>query len=103
MRFRTHRRLAALPVLFMLLGGCPPLIPSKPNNQTNDPIFRDQEPNNSLPTATALTLDADDTLRFTGLIDPAGDIDVYALGRLTAGDRLVVDVQRVSGMLMRPF
>lgn len=102
-RPRTRRRPRVALLLStlapVLLGGCPLPTPNKPNNQSSDPLALDKEPNDSLPTATALTFDAGGKLRFTGTIDRAADTDVYALGRLAAGDRIVADVQRVSGSL----
>jgi hypothetical protein len=89
----------AAPLLALCLG-CPLPAPSDGSpSDGNDAPRLDTSNNSSIADATALTLGTNNELRFTGVIDRAGDIDVYAIGTLSAGDRLTVDVQRLEGNL----
>ncbi len=100
-RRRRARLLMALaaPLLALCLG-CPLPAPSDGSpSDGNDAPRLDTSNNSSIADATALTLGTNNELRFTGVIDRAGDIDVYAIGTLSAGDRLTVDVQRLEGNL----
>lgn len=84
---------AALLAVALLSAGCPfgPV--------DNELPFLDTSGNMSLDTATPLRLGPTDTLRFRGAIDNPADIDVFELGPLAPGDRIVVDVRRTSGNL----
>ncbi|MCP4251403.1 MAG: hypothetical protein GY778_30575 [bacterium] len=55
------------------------------------------EPNDTFEGADAAEFDEGDTMEIEGSIDAGGDIDVYDLGALAAGDRLTVEVQRTGG------
>ncbi|GMV98288.1 MAG: hypothetical protein AMXMBFR83_26400 [Phycisphaerae bacterium] len=57
------------------------------------------EPNDDFTQPVDVVFDASDTAHLSGSISTADDIDVYALGPLSAGDRLVIDVEAVSGNL----
>jgi hypothetical protein len=85
-----------LPLLTFCFG-C--LYQPNPDDGTDEVPTLDQNNNNSLDTAAALTLDRTGELRFTGSIDGATDIDMYGLGTLSPGDELFVDVQTISGNL----
>ena len=86
-----------LPVLTTCLFGCPPTPVA--GNGASDLPFLDVDGNFTFDNATALPLDATDQLTFSGEITGEGDIDIYELGALKSGDRLLVDVQRLSGDL----
>ena len=89
--------LATTLMLAACLGGCPPPI----DGGTVDVAlpFLDVDGNFTFDGATTLPLDATDELKFSGEITGAGDIDIYELGRIETGDRLLVDVQRLSNNL----
>lgn len=55
--------------------------------------------NVTLDAATALMLGPDDALSFRGSLSGTSDIGLFELGRLAPGDRLIVDVRRISGDL----
>jgi hypothetical protein len=88
--------------LLLLCLGCP-ITPVTPATDTTpagtQSVNLDTGNNSSLGTAAALTLDSSGRANFTGIINSRGDIDVYNLGTLAAGDRLQVDVQTTSGNL----
>ncbi len=77
-----------------VLGGCP-----APPTASDEPPFLDSDGNLRPGTATAVTFDPGGRTRFRGTISTPNDIDVFAVGLLEAGDRLVVDVQTRSGGL----
>jgi hypothetical protein len=82
-------------LLTYCVGGCPGVPTDGGDGQI--PLL-DEDGNSTFKTATALALQNDETL-FRGQIGAAGDVDIYDLGTLSAGDRLYVDVQRTSGDL----
>ncbi len=89
-----------VPILSLLtacLFGCPP--PPAPSDPGSNLPFLDVDGNFTFDSATALPLDAADELSFSGEITGEGDVDIYELGALDTGDRLLVDVQRLSGNL----
>ncbi len=49
------------------------------------------EPNDSFALADVTLLDADGALRVEGMIEQPGDLDVFLLGELNAGDQVVID------------
>lgn len=55
------------------------------------------EPNGSFVQALATTYDSQNVVRLQGSIERTGDLDVFSLGPLAAGDRIVVDVEGLSG------
>jgi hypothetical protein len=81
--------------LLVLCLGCP--IAAPPDD--TDPTVVDVGTHSSLNTAAALKLNANGQIEFTGSIAGQSDIDVYALGTLSPGDRLYVDVQTTRGDL----
>lgn len=78
------------------LGGCP--TPTNPGGD-GSLAFLDVDGNFSFDVATSLPISSGQTLRFRGRIDGDSDIDVFQIGNLAAGDRLVVDIQATSGDL----
>ena len=60
-------------------------------------IVEEVEPNDTFAGANAADGGAAATINIRGSIDTGGDLDVYDLGALSAGDRLVVDLRRSSG------
>jgi hypothetical protein len=89
-----RRGLAVLSALLLLVAaGCPTPL-------TDDSVpFLDTAGNSTFNNATALPLGGTDTLTFRGTISGPDDLDLYELGALAPGDRLLVDVQRTSGDL----
>ena len=82
-------------LLTLCIGGCPFL----PSDTINGEVpLLDEDGNSSFKTATFLSLQ-DDRTRFRGAIGSPVDVDIYNLGTLVSGDRLLVDVQRTSGNL----
>ena len=82
-------------LLTLCVGGCP-FVPSDTINGSL-PLL-DEDGNSSFKTATFLPLQ-DDRTQFRGAIGSPVDVDIYNLGTLAPGDRLIVDVQRTSGNL----
>jgi hypothetical protein len=89
---RSFGLIASLAALVALgAGGCPYVPPP-------DDTGIDIESNDSFDTASTVTL-SDNKIDFAGKIDIADDVDMYDLGVLSPGDRLVIDIQAVSGEL----
>ncbi len=84
--------------LVVLCTGCPP-VPTDGGDGTGDVPNLDVGGNASVRDATALPLDASNEIQFSGSIAGSRDIDVFALGQLSAGDRVFIDVQQTSGNL----
>ena len=61
------------------------------------PTAKDAEPNDDVKQAVALALDASGRAELSGSVSPADDVDVYDLGAVEAGDRIVVSVRAASG------
>lgn len=87
--------MACLPGLF----GCPSAIPQsdEDGNVGVDPgMFPTKrvqgEPNDGFINALDVIYDSQNIAQLSGNIDSVGDIDVYLLGALQAGDRVIVDV-----------
>jgi hypothetical protein len=92
----------ALTPLVVCCFGCPLPTPSDSTSDANNPQALpalDKGGNNSISTATILTFDSNGEVRYTGAIDGATDIDVYALGDVQPGDEVYIDVRRTSGDL----
>jgi hypothetical protein len=92
-------RLAWFFLLAAILGswGCPTAQPN-PNggNPTASTINMagqavDTEPNDTFDQAQTVTFDDSGALHITGRISTSSDVDVYAVGPMTAGDRLIID------------
>jgi len=63
------------------------------------PTCRDLEPNDSFGTALAIRLDANGSATLSGEIDVFDDIDVYAIGPVSAGDVVEVSLSRIGANL----
>ncbi len=82
-------------VIVTFLGGCVPMTTDTDGNVV--PMV-DNGTNDSFNTATALAV-GDSGVSFTGSIVAGGDTDVYGIGALAIGDRVVIDVRATSGNL----
>jgi hypothetical protein len=91
--------LGTLTPLVVCCCGCPTPTQSTGTSDANNPVALDKGGNNSISTATTLPLDSNGQISFTGTIDSATDIDVYALGDVKPGDRVYIDVHHTSGNL----
>ena len=88
---------AALPMLSLaVLCGCPVAPPVTPGDGNSPTTPAD---NNSLATASALNFDSSGLTQVTSSVTSDSDIDVYNLGTVSPGDRIVADVQATSGNL----
>lgn len=56
------------------------------------------EPNNNFGEAIDMILDANGAGRLTGAIPSTSDVDVYRLGAMNPGDRIIVDVSASGGL-----
>ncbi|MHC4610578.1 MAG: hypothetical protein ACYS7M_09560 [Planctomycetota bacterium] len=63
----------------------------------SDGVIEETEPNDRFETAAAADLGTADTAAIRGSLDTGGDIDVFDLGPLSAGDRLSVGLSRTGG------
>lgn len=98
-RRRLALGLLATPLLALCFG-CPFSLPNDdPNSGDQNPPDVDSGNHSSLNTASTLTLDENGGIEFDGSIAAASEIDIYAIGTLSAGDRLYVDVRTTSGAL----
>lgn len=94
---RTTTTLCGLAALLCACCGCP-LSPGQPDDGGDLP-YLDSPDNGRFDRATALPLQPADQLDFAGAVDSAADLDLYDLGPLTAGDRVVIDVRAPSADL----
>ncbi len=108
---RTLR--AVLCALLGLTAGCQSMTPQaapqddeeSPEDAIVDPTAvsdtgsGDGEPNDDFDEARKAVLDSSDQARFEGTIEDIGDLDVYDLGPLEAGDRIIVDMDSLGGLL----
>ncbi|MCA9244127.1 MAG: hypothetical protein KDA32_09245 [Phycisphaerales bacterium] len=93
---RTSRvGLAGVFIFASLLGGC---VPTTTDSNGNVVPTVDNGTNDSFNSATALAIN-NDAISLTGSIVAGGDIDMYEIGALSAGDRVVIDVRATSGDL----
>lgn len=91
---------ALLVLLLLPCLGCPILEPDPPlldGNVNVDPrtvpnMRVSGEPNDTFEEALDVVFDDADAARLSGTIGTPDDVDVYALGPLAAGDRVVIDV-----------
>lgn len=83
-------------VLLILVTGCPTPVP---NTNLRMASAVDSNGNDSFSGATSVSTANQSRLLIEGEISSSNDVDVYRLDNLRAGDRLVVDVQQVSGNL----
>ncbi len=88
-------RYAAVVGLLVVLcpGGCPFTTP--------DSVIPslDESGNDTLATATEITLDSEGRIEFDATIESMKDADIFDLGVLAPGDRLYIDVRTISGDL----
>jgi len=86
-----HRLFVSLSVCLFLTGGCnlfaPPLV-----DKSAPGLRVEGEPNDTFGQAMAVQLDESGRARLVGTISPPDDVDVYSLGELLAGDRIILDV-----------
>ncbi len=77
----------------LVAGGCvpPTTSPEPPSNS------KDVEPNNDLTLAKRIEVGVSGESRFAGRIQPSTDVDVYALGPMEPGDRIVARVSAADG------
>jgi len=102
-----------LSLLLAVATGCQSLTPQPtPPNGTNgledgnldstavsDKGRTHGEPNDSFGNALIAVFDGADVARVHGTIDPSGDLDVFDLGEMEAGDRIIVDFDTMNGPL----
>jgi hypothetical protein len=70
------------------LAGCPGTIPGEGPGQVTD---EGPEPNGSFELAKTVSYDDEDAVRLTGSVTQLSDLDVFELGPLQRGDRVVAD------------
>lgn len=87
-------------MVLLTITGCPlpgpvdtgPVTDGNRNATSNDTSVKTSgEPNGTFPEAISALFDAGGTARLQGTVTQEGDLDVFELGALTAGDRLVID------------
>lgn len=91
-----HVGLCGTLILLLACCGCP-FSPQTPGG--GDLPFLDGDENYVFRKATALPLASTDWLEFEGRIDIRSDLDLFELGPLSPGDRLLIDVQPGSSSL----
>lgn len=89
----------------LVLSGCvpPPSDDGTDGNVGVDPgtvnnAKTQGEPNNTFTESVAVVFNAADTARLAGVVSSPGDVDVYSLGPLAGGDRVVVDLSTPGGL-----
>ncbi len=109
--FRGHTRTlhwvwSALAALLVSLSGCFPALPEDYSDRTVGvdptmyPDLRVQgEPNDTFDTALTIILNTKGRAHLQGTISTPDDVDVFVMDGLTPGDRLLVDVSSVGGVL----
>jgi hypothetical protein len=104
-RRRARRYCARLliPPLLLLCVGCPVTPPpTNGNGSTNNPTSGlpviEPGTNTSIPTAASLDLSTGE-LQFISAINSGNDINVFQLGSIAAGDRIIADIQAQNNNL----
>ena len=93
-----YRLSALFFVCLVFSGGCNLFAP--PQVDKSAPGLRvEGEPNDSFGQAMALQFDENGRARLMGTINPSDDVDVYSLGELLAGDRIILDVATPASSL----
>jgi len=87
------KRLSLLLVLLGCLAGCP-LPPDQKGGNA-----KDGEPDDTFAQAKTVSYVAGDFATLTGTIDPDTDVDVFDLGPMQPGDRIIVDVNDAAPAL----
>lgn len=91
--------------LAMVGMGCPGAIESPDGGGSSVDGNRDPldpqpgEPNGAFALAISASFDAESIARLQGSVQQSGDLDVYSLGPLAAGDRVIVDAYAFSSSL----
>ncbi len=88
-----------LTVCALVLSGC---IPADPGPTGPLPNAKDIEPNNDTDDAVVIDVDAAAEIEFSGSMGTSTDVDVYDLGPVQEGDRIVVSVRAPSGSRLDP-
>lgn len=81
------------------MGGCPQQQQQQQQQQQSQNPTPDSGDNSRPATASNLSIAADGTLSFDAAISSASDVDVFKLGTLNPGDRVVVDAKSGSAAL----
>jgi hypothetical protein len=84
----AFRILRAATPLLLVLAGC-----------GASPVIAPDEPNDSFNSATAVGFSAGRSARITGAVERQGDLDVFSLGALATGDRLLLDASTPDSSL----
>lgn len=83
----------------LVVSGC---LPVDPGSTGPLPNAKDIEPNNDTAQAVVIDVDAAAQILFSGRVSSSGDVDVYDLGPVLEGDRIVVSVRAYSGSSLDP-
>jgi hypothetical protein len=94
--FACVASMIVLPVWAVLLGFAQPGCQALPEDCGTDCPSTEAEPNGSFQRARAVTLALDDTARIRGEVEFIDDVDVFDLGRVSAGDVVEVRLDRIS-------
>ena len=96
--------LATIGFCIPLIAGCPSM--TEPNDGNTNPPGGgtptgrvEGEPNDSFSEAIDIILDAAGNGRLQGTITRSTDVDIYRLGEVAAGDRVIIDVATPNGDL----
>ncbi len=83
-------------LLWVGLAGC------VPPTTTGDTLVAGQivagEPGNTWDSALAVSLPANGSISVSGSISGSGDVDVFDLGAVSAGDQIIVETEQSSGL-----
>ena len=85
---------AALVLVLLLLVGCG--THPQPRSRTSDTANAESEPNDSFSQGLKTVFDDGGSAVLRGSIASTDDLDVFSMGALGAGDRLIVDVDNLS-------
>lgn len=80
----------------LLLAGCQAVVTPTPTPSPSPSPTPDPEPDGSFSTARIVSLAVDDSAVLSGTIDGAGDVDVFNLGAVSAGDEVRVTLRRLT-------
>jgi hypothetical protein len=88
----------AVAVLLLGVGGCGTGVGTPDDGDVTDGMSNDAEaePNNTFSQANRATFDSAGVARLSGTIPRVGDLDVFSLGPLARGDRIVVDTDTTA-------
>lgn len=105
-----HWKTASCGVLAALIAGCPGAIGNGGGTGTIEDGNRDTtltsplgktsgEPNGTFAEPVVAVFDASGVARLQGTVSAAGDIDVYRIGTLDPGDRVIADARATDSIL----